>query len=153
MSFFSHLGSKASKFEFNISIDNVIGVYPSSYSVDQHTSEGIYVQLKRKNKSYRTKISLPVNGGYVPIYDKLKFTSTLYLQKKKKKKINHNVHHMLPKQFILRVCNARKHKIRWETTIDLSDYASIFGCDVNESFICQFSVKYILHIKYPFTYY
>ena len=138
MSFFKHLGTKASKFQFNIWVENVVGVYPSTYSTNEHTTEGIYVMLKRKNKSYRTKIALPENGGHVHMNDQIKFTSTMY---QKKKKRTDDVHIILPKPFTLRVCNASYHKIRWETNIDLSDYASIFGIDSTESFTLQFSVK------------
>ena len=55
MSFFKHIGTKASKFQFDICVNNIIGVYPSSYSTLGHSTDGIYVILKRKNKSYRTK--------------------------------------------------------------------------------------------------
>eukprot|EP01084_Bolivina_argentea_P148691 259919_1 len=137
MSFFKHLGTKASKFQFKIWIENVIGVYASSYSTNEHQTEGIYVMLKRKKKTFRTKIALPETGGHVLMNDCIKFTSTLY--QKKQKQNDTNV--ILPKPFILRVCNNSHDKIRWETTIDLADYASVFGIDSQESFTLQFAYK------------
>eukprot|EP01083_Nonionella_stella_P180313 642660_1 len=136
-SFFKHLGTKASKFQFHVWIDNVVGVYPSNYSTDEHSTEGIYVILKRRNKSYRTKISLPENGGHVHMNDCINFTSTLYQKKRK----NDELHIILPKPFTLRVCNGGNSKIRWESNIDISDYASVFGVDAQESFILQFVYK------------
>ena len=85
------------------------------------------------------QIALPEDGGHVHMNDCIKFTSTLY----QKKKRNDDEDLMLPKPFILRVCNGSQHKIRWETSIDLSEYATVFGVDTNESFICQFSVESI----------
>jgi len=139
MSFFRHLGTKASKFQFQIRIDDVIGVYPSTYSTAAHSTEGIYVILKRKNKSYRTKIALPEDGGAVRMNDCIKFTSTLY--QKKRKNGDDGQLAMLPKPFTLRVSDATHGSIRWQTHIDLSDYASVFGVDTHESFILQFANK------------
>ena len=139
MSFFKHLGTKASKFQFHIWDVNIIGIYPSNYSTDQHHTSGIFLLLKRRNKSYRTKIGLPENGGHVYINDTIKFTSTLY----QKKNNNNDIHHFLSKPFTLTVCNVSNNKIKWESTLNLADYASIFGVDTKESFTCTFSVKFI----------
>ena len=100
--------------------------------------------MMTQNACIILQIALPENGGHVHLNDCIKFTSTLY----QKKKRNDDVHVLLPKPFILRVCNASHHKIRWETSIDISDYASVFGVDAQESFICQFSVKKTIYF-YP----
>ena len=147
MSFLKHLGTTASKFEFHFWIDHVVGVYPSDYSTFKHSTEGIYCILKRKSKSYRTKIALPENGGYVHLNDCIKFTSTLY----QKKKRHQDLSAMLPKPFILRVCDAKLATIRWETTLDLSDYATVFGVDAQESFTLQFSVESLYRSLHSLT--
>jgi len=125
-----HIGTTASKFEFEFWIDDVIG-----YSTANHSAEGIYCVLLRNNKSYKTKVAVPENGGYVHVNECIKFTSTLY----QKKKRHENISSMLPKPFILRVCDAKHATIRWQTALDLSEYATSSGRNTQESLTLQFA--------------